>query len=257
MILLIVPCYNEERRFDPSYWEWILSSLQSSSVSFIFVDDGSADNTFSILNKLNRFNNTEVISLKRNFGKANAIRMGLEYALDSKNELDLVGFIDSDSAFEKQEVVKQLVELTKVENPFDAIFFSRVKLSGSKIRRSELRHIVSRIIYTYIARGWNWAPYDTQCGFKLFKNSLFLHQAILVEFSTRWFFDIELSLRISNDMRTPLKIKELPLSFWNEREGSRIRAKHVLSILLEILRTRRLVKHHIQTTLSEGLTELL
>ena len=243
MNILVIPCFNEAARIDLSYWKQIIKSSKTTNFNFIFIDDGSKDNTFELINKLSKYSCVEVMHLKSNVGKANAIRFAFCEILTRSNiACEFIGFIDSDSAFDSQEVIEALSSLNESIFDNDAVFYSRVKLSGSQIKRSEIRHVISRIIYTYIARGWFWAPYDTQCGFKIFRNSFFLSDVVSVPFKTRWFFDIEFIAKLAIARGSKLKIKEIPLRYWQERSGSRIKKSHYFSILLEIILARKLVK---------------
>mgnify|MGYP000865763190 FL=1 len=242
MLNIIVPCYNESRRLDIIYWSSIVEDLEEIEISFTFVDDGSKDNTLSLLDELKIFNNVDVLALKNNIGKANAIREGLTSALSKNAALSSFGFIDCDSAFSKTEVVNTIISFADNFQEFDAIFPSRVNFSDSQIYRSEVRHILSRVIYTFMARGWDWAPYDTQCGFKLFKFTPAIRTALDKPFKTRWFFDIELITRLAMIEGKRLKIKEIPLSFWQEVSDSKIKVKQVFKVLFEILYIRSLLK---------------
>jgi len=84
---VIVPCYNEKDTLPVFYKEMDkqLSSLidtgQLEQHEFIFVDDGSADSTASILRNLaHQDGNVHYIILSRNFGKEAAIFAGLQHA---------------------------------------------------------------------------------------------------------------------------------------------------------------------------------
>ena len=242
MLNVVVPCYNVSQRLDINYWSDILKDLEELDIFFTFVDDGSKDNTLALLNELKIFNNVEVLALKNNIGKANAIREGFTSALSKNEAFSTLGFIDCDSAFSKAEVVMTLISFADNFQEFDAIFLSRVNFSDSHIYRSEVRHIISRVIYTYIARGWDWAPYDTQCGFKLFKLTPSIQAALGEPFKTKWFFDIELVTRLATIEGKRLKIKEIPLSFWQEVSDSKIKVRQLINVLFEILYIRRLLK---------------
>lgn len=243
MIYLVIPCFNEAKRIQVPYWEKIITAPNLNNTKFLFLDDGSSDGTFEVLNMFTKYSRVEAVSLSVNSGKANAVRSAFERILyTSFFDCDLIGFIDSDSSFEAQEVIDILSCLENQSGVFDAFFYSRVKLSGSQIRRSEIRHVISRIIYTFIARGWSWAPYDTQSGFKVFRNSVVMKDVISTPFRTRWFFDIELMNRLSIRMGRQLNVKELPLHYWQERSGSNIKARKYFSIFQEIIIARRFVK---------------
>ncbi|MBC74659.1 MAG: hypothetical protein CME64_01460 [Halobacteriovoraceae bacterium] len=76
MTIIIIPCFNEEKR--------ILKTLQSikngqiENISFLFVDDGSVDRTASIISSF-LSDKISLLRLKKNLGKGFAIKRGFEY----------------------------------------------------------------------------------------------------------------------------------------------------------------------------------
>lgn len=77
-ISLIVPCYNEETTV-PVFYQEVTSVLKSMDCSYelIFVDDGSTDETLSVLKRLALQNEQIVyLSFSRNFGKEAAMYAG-------------------------------------------------------------------------------------------------------------------------------------------------------------------------------------
>jgi glycosyltransferase involved in cell wall biosynthesis len=81
-ISLVIPCYNEEDTV-PFFYKETLETLTviNRQIEFIFVDDGSKDNTLSILRQLaSSDDNVHYISFSRNFGKEAAILAGLQAA---------------------------------------------------------------------------------------------------------------------------------------------------------------------------------
>jgi glycosyltransferase involved in cell wall biosynthesis len=231
-LALIVPCYNEASRLKLQYWEEILNN---NEVTLFFVDDGSTDNTLFELNKLTYLMNCHIVSVSRNMGKANAIRHGMQH-VQAVGKYSDVGFIDADGAFELGDI-KRFIERWKInaessEN-FDALWSSRVKLAGRKIERNELRHYISRVIATYFSTTGIDLPYDTQCGFKIFKNNTDFQTALIEPFITRWFFDLELLSRVLRINKT-FRIYEEPLNSWQDVSGSKINTFETLRIMKEI-----------------------
>ncbi len=78
---LIVPCYNEAEML-PIFYEHtkeVLSKLTDYSFTFIFVDDGSRDDTLEIITELaEKDRQVKYISFSRNFGKEAALYAGFE-----------------------------------------------------------------------------------------------------------------------------------------------------------------------------------
>jgi glycosyltransferase involved in cell wall biosynthesis len=237
MIPIVVPCFNEAKRLDMQYWRAILTT---TDVSIYFVDDGSTDGTLAILNELSDIENCFAISSQKNLGKANAIRYGMQYIQETKN-CSSIGFIDADGAFELNDISRILEIWQKgelINGEIDSIWTSRVKLSGRNIERKSSRHYISRVVATYLSLGNSKVPYDTQCGFKIFKNDANLKSALKDPFQTRWFFDLELLARLTGG-KVNYSIYEEPLNNWKEISGSKIRKTHYLKILLEILKVKK------------------
>ena len=79
---LVVPCYNEETTVSSFYGEAV-KTLEpvNGQIEFIFIDDGSKDNTLDQLRQLaNQDSRVHYISFSRNFGKEAAMLAGLQTA---------------------------------------------------------------------------------------------------------------------------------------------------------------------------------
>ncbi|MCL2100353.1 MAG: glycosyltransferase family 2 protein [Fibromonadales bacterium] len=79
---VIIPCFNEDASIPLFYEEAIKILAQiNEQIEFIFIDDGSTDNTLNILRQLAaQNNNVNYISFSRNFGKEAAMLAGLQRA---------------------------------------------------------------------------------------------------------------------------------------------------------------------------------
>jgi polyisoprenyl-phosphate glycosyltransferase len=98
---ILIPCFNEELVIPETSYrlEMALNELTSQCKikkdSFIaFVDDGSKDKTWEIIQKLNKKNNNfKGMKLSRNFGHQYALLAGLEHY---KNKADCIISMDAD-----------------------------------------------------------------------------------------------------------------------------------------------------------------
>ena len=82
-ISIVVPCFNEEETIPIFYEESVkvLKSMNLDSYEFIFVDDGSKDNTLNVLHTLSeKDTSVHFVSFSRNFGKEAALYAGLSKA---------------------------------------------------------------------------------------------------------------------------------------------------------------------------------
>ena len=87
-ITIIIPCYNEEKNIELLF-EKIKDNLKNITdfeFNYLFIDDGSSDNTFQVIEKLaNKYNNIQAIQLSRNFGSHIAISAGVENVKQSNS----------------------------------------------------------------------------------------------------------------------------------------------------------------------------
>ena len=80
---LVIPCYNEANRIQQPLFAQAL--LDDESMAFVFVNDGSSDDTFRFLCNFRDTQPTPikerilVLSYKLNKGKSNAVREGFNY----------------------------------------------------------------------------------------------------------------------------------------------------------------------------------
>ena len=225
----IIPFYNEEHRINHADF---LNIFNHKNIYFILVNDGSADNTLEILNTFsNSFENVEVVNNHTNLGKAESIRIAVNY-INRKYQPLYVGFFDSDFATPFSEFLRLLEIANKYS--LDIVFGSRVKLLGNNITRNKYRHVFSRIVVTIINILFNLNIYDTQCGCKIYNSSI--TKIIFKEkFKTKWLFDIELFIRFFKLSNTGM-IKEINLSEWKEIPGSKLKFKDFIFVPVEIFR---------------------
>ncbi len=141
-ISIIVPCYNEEKSLPLFYEELIKNTNKFENVEFefIFVNDGSKDNTLTYIKNLNKTDSRiKFISFSRNFGKESAIYAGLENATG-----DFVTLMDADL----QDPPALLLEMYKAvtEENYDAVGTRRTTRKGEPIIRSFFARMFYKII---------------------------------------------------------------------------------------------------------------
>jgi glycosyltransferase involved in cell wall biosynthesis len=107
---VVIPVYNEEENIGPliGELEGVLGPL-AKSYEILIVDDGSQDETFSVLSALRDDRCAiRVIRLKRNFGQTAAIAAGLAYA-----EGDVVVMMDGDAQNDPADIPALLKKLAE------------------------------------------------------------------------------------------------------------------------------------------------
>ena len=234
---IVVPCFNEAARLTPNAFSELCR--QQPALSFLFVDDGSEDDTAAVLAALSAQLPAQIafLELDRNRGKAEAVRRGVMQALDSAAQL--VGFWDADLAtpLYNIEPFAELLETHDVQ----MVIGSRVRLLGREIQRTPFRHYVGRGFATLASMALQLPVYDTQCGAKLFRANQTFRDIFAEPFELGWSFDIELLARLVRAARRdgiePAKtVIEVPLREWVDAPGSKLRPRHVPRIVWETAR---------------------
>jgi hypothetical protein len=175
-----------------------------------------------------------VLDLKKNGGKAEAIRQGVLSV--QEGQYDYIGYLDADLATPLEELPRLMEYTAKTPAPY-FIMGSRIKLLGfSKIDRKLSRHYIGRIFATVVSNMLQLSVYDTQCGAKLIKSEI-AKELFKKPFLSKWLFDVELLFRLKK-LRQDYKsrIYEVPLRRWQDVAGSKIKLSYYFKAPLDLLR---------------------
>ena len=154
---IVVPAYNEEKTLD-----LFIKEVNKQTVdlplrkTFIFVNDGSRDNTLAILKELaKKYNNVKYISFSRNFGKEAALLAGLR-----ASDGDYVTVMDADLQ-DPPEMLNTMFQ--KIQTGYDVIGTRRISREGEPFIRS----IFAKIFYKIINKISNTQMVDGARDFRL------------------------------------------------------------------------------------------
>jgi dolichyl-phosphate beta-glucosyltransferase len=247
--IIVVPCYNEAARLDTE--RFMAFATAQSQAALLFVDDGSLDDTGRVLDALaaRAPERIHVLRVKPNGGKANAVRAGALQAV--RDGAIHVGYWDADLS-------TPLAEVPRFQAVLDArptvlgVLGSRVRMLGTHIERSAVRHYAGRIFATLASAVLRLAVYDTQCGAKLFRVAPPLRAALAAPFRSRWAFDVELLARMDRASRSaggpPVGdlLVELPLQEWLHVGGSKLKPTAMVQATLELLAMRGNARRDVQ-----------
>ncbi|MEI9953164.1 MAG: glycosyltransferase [Pseudomonadota bacterium] len=242
---IVVPCYNEAGRFAPE--RFVDYCRQQPNVSFVFVDDGSADETFEVLSRTAAHapDQMRVVRLDANSGKAEAVRRGVIDAF--RTSAELIGFWDADLATP----LNSIQEFAKIlERPtLQMAIGSRVRLLGRNIERDGLRHYLGRGFATVAAFALRLPIYDTQCGAKIFRSNAIFKEIFSEPFELGWTFDVEMLARLARiakreNLRLEELVAEVPLQEWIDTPGSKLRVGHVPRIAWEVVKLFAITRRH-------------
>jgi dolichyl-phosphate beta-glucosyltransferase len=234
--MIVVPCYNEGQRLPADQFEKFFCQ---SPVRFVFVDDGSRDNTLERIEGMARENpnHAAAVGSPKNQGKAEAVRLGVNFALDQ--DAEYVGYWDADLAT-PLDAIPDFLAILEARPDLDMVFGSRVKLLGREVHRRASRHYLGRVFATVASIVLRMPIYDTQCGAKVFRVNPQTRGLFAQPFRTRWIFDVELLARYIRELRSPpaasKRIYEFPLEAWNDVGGSKVKPADFFLALRDMAR---------------------
>jgi glycosyltransferase involved in cell wall biosynthesis len=232
--LVVIPCYNEAQRLDS---DRLATLARSERLRLLFVDDGSTDGTGRLLETLgSSSSNVDVLTLPRNVGKAEAVRLGLVRAVESG--APIVGYYDADLATPPQELLR-LIDVLEAKPQLSVVTAARVALLGRAIVRRRTRHYLGRFFATMAAVVLRLPVYDTQCGAKVFRVTPGFVAATARPFKSRWIFDVELIGRLlrGTDSAEPVPssaFEEVPLWEWHHVSGSKLGVRAMARALVDL-----------------------
>lgn len=241
--VIVVPCYNEAKRLKTNEFRQFAS--QHHAIHFLFVNDGSRDNTAEILRELCRDDSGQLhfLDLKVNQGKSGAVRLGMQQAFESGYEY--AGYFDADLATPLNAIPDFIGQLDRLPEVW-LVMGSRVRMLGRRIQRKTLRHYLGRIFATVVSLLLKLPVYDTQCGAKMFRNNATTRQVFQREFVSRWIFDVEIIkhlLFLERSHKTGLedqRFYELPLDAWEDVAGSKLKSTDFFKAFLELLKIQKI-----------------
>lgn len=237
---VIIPCYNEETRLPVK--EFTAFALTNQDIHFLFVNDGSTDNTQVVLENIVKAGvNLHCLELTKNGGKAEAVRQGILWAIQN-TDAGYIGFWDADLATPLSELTVFMQLIT--DRDLDVVTGLRLLRLGANVKRKKFRHYVGRVFATLVSAILDISVYDTQCGAKLFKASV-ASSLFKEAFITRWLFDVEVLARYIQTYgkeRTTKKIYEYPVMNWEDIGGSRLKLGDFLKAPVELLKIYRSYK---------------
>jgi dolichyl-phosphate beta-glucosyltransferase len=215
---IIFPVFNEELRLKSGFnhIENFLRKKKKFKTEIIFVDDGSEDNSYNLIEKfINKLKgnsriNIKVIRSKNNLGKGRALKLGIKKA---KYDWILTTDIDmSVSLFQFLDWLKKKL----IKKKYSVYFGSRTH-KKSIVKKKFIRNILGNIMRFFVSTILDIKIKDTQCGYKLYKKKV---AKLIFSKIKNYGFDHDLELILILKSRN-IKIKELPVK-WIHRDNSRI-----------------------------------
>ena len=153
---LVIPLYNEAESL-PELKSWIDSALKDFSYEIVFVDDGSTDDSWKVVQEL-AGSNVKGIRFRRNYGKSAALYEGFAAA-----QGDIVVTMDADLQ-DSPEEIPEMVRMIREEG-YDLV-------SGWKQHRKDnalTKNLPSKLYNATARKVTGIKLHDMNCGLKAYK----------------------------------------------------------------------------------------
>lgn len=162
-ISIVVPLYNEEESL-PHLIEWIERVMRENNFSYevLLIDDGSKDNSWSVIESLmERNSNVKGVKFRRNYGKSAALNVGFE-----RVEGDVIITMDADLQDSPDEI-PELYKMIKTEG-YDLVSGWKKKRYDSKL----MKNLPSKL-YNATTRWFSGIKlHDFNCGLKAYRKAV-------------------------------------------------------------------------------------
>jgi len=159
-ISVVIPLLNEADSLQELH-NWIAQVMQSNCFSYelLFIDDGSTDNSWKVINKLSKKNsNVKGIQFQQNYGKSQALNAGFKQV--QGNVIITMDADLQDSPDEIPQLYKQIIE-----QDFDLVSGWKKKRYDSKIRKN----LPSKLFNWAARKTSGLTLHDFNCGLKAYK----------------------------------------------------------------------------------------
>jgi glycosyltransferase involved in cell wall biosynthesis len=165
---VVIPVFNEEDNLGILHQE-LISVLEPLFQTFeiIFIDDGSTDSSFHVLQQLHSLDKrVRVIRFRRNFGQTPAFAAGFDYARGK-----LILTLDADGQNNPNDIPRFVEKM--IDGNYDLIV-------GWRTGRKEplLRRLLSNTANRIISKSTGVYIHDRGCSLKLYKSDLVKHMRL-------------------------------------------------------------------------------
>ena len=160
-VTVVVPVLNEQDNLSPLCEQITQSLTDKFNYEIVFVDDGSSDNSFTILSQLQQVDaRIRVIRFRKNFGQTAALSAGFAH---SRGEIIVA--IDADLQNDPADIPKMIA---KLDEGFDVVSGWRKKRHDKAITRL----VPSKIANWLIGRITGVRLHDFGCTLKVYRREV-------------------------------------------------------------------------------------
>ena len=152
----VIPIFNEEKSLKELHKK-IIENIPDISYEIIFIDDGSTDNSYAVIEEIaQQDTHIKPIRFRTNFGKASALQAGFD-----KAQGDIIFTMDADLQDDPQEIPRFI---EKMEEGNDLV-------SGWKKKRKDpiTKRWPSKIFNLITSMVFHLRLHDYNCGYKAYR----------------------------------------------------------------------------------------
>ncbi len=152
----VIPVYNEEKSLKELHKE-IIENIPNTSYEIIFIDDGSTDNSYAVIEEIAREDaNIKPIRFRTNFGKAAALQAGFD-----KAQGEIIFTMDADLQDDPKEIPRFI---EKIDEGYDLV-------SGWKKKRKDpiTKRWPSKFFNLITSMVFHLRLHDYNCGYKAYR----------------------------------------------------------------------------------------
>ncbi len=223
LISIVVPIFNEQKNIALLYKE-LKKTLKNQNHEIIFVDDGSTDSSFKVLELINKKDKkVKVIKLRKNFGKASALQEGFRL---SKGDIILT--MDSDLQDDPKEIPKFI---NKIEEGYD--FVNGWKVS-KHAEHSMVSALFSKLFNKLTAVSTGIKLHDFNCPYKAYKKEVAKSTNLYGEMHRY----IPLLINLKGFKMAEIKVKNFP----RKHGKTKYRSSRILKGFFDLITINYLIK---------------
>ncbi len=152
----VIPVFNEEKSLKVLHKE-IIENIPNTTYEIIFIDDGSTDNSYTVIEEIAREDaNIKPIRFRTNFGKAAALQAGFD-----KAQGEIIFTMDADLQDDPKEIPRFI---EKIDEGYDLV-------SGWKKKRKDpiTKRWPSKFFNLITSMVFHLRLHDYNCGYKAYR----------------------------------------------------------------------------------------
>jgi glycosyltransferase involved in cell wall biosynthesis len=152
----VIPVFNEEKSLKVLHKE-IIENIPNTTYEIIFIDDGSTDNSYTVIEKIAREDaNIKPIRFRTNFGKAAALQAGFD-----KAQGEIIFTMDADLQDDPKEIPRFI---EKIDEGYDLVSGWKKKRKDPITKRwpSKFFNLITSIVF-------HLRLHDYNCGYKAYR----------------------------------------------------------------------------------------